>query len=421
MIRYSYMPGVTLRDYQVDALRRMKNGCILNGGVGSGKSRTALGYYYKLQGGEINSDCYVQMINPIDLYIITTARKRDTLEWEEEMLPFRMSTDPAAQKYTNKIVVDSWNNIQKYIGVENAFFIFDEQRVVGYGKWTKSFLAIAAKNQWILLSATPGDTWHDYIPVFIANGFFRNKYSFEKQHVVYSPWTKFPKVDKYINEGPLLRMKQSILIDMDYKRETEQHHNWVTVDYDKFKYKKVIESRWNPYTNAPIKNSGEYCYVLRHITNENDDRLNMVLEILEAHPKAIIFYSFDYELELLRNMFDAAHYPYSEWNGHKHQKILSEDGAPRWVYLVEYLAGAEGWNCTTTDTIIFFSQQYSYKIMVQASGRIDRMNTPYKDLYYFHLKSMSSIDVAIMSTLRKKKNFNERRFAPMFTNENNSE
>lgn len=410
------MAGVTLRDYQVEALHNMKNGCILNGGVGSGKSRTALGYYYVLNGGQINAKSYVPMVNPIDLYIITTARKRDTLEWEEELLPFRMSPDPEAQRYKNKIVIDSWNNIGKYTDVKNAFFIFDEQRVVGYGKWTKSFLRITRtnQNQWVLLSATPGDTWHDYIPVFIANGFFKNKTAFEMQHVVYNPHVPYPSVMKYINEGRLLKMRRSILINMDFKRETEQHHNWLTVSYDKEKYINAMKKRWNPYKNEPMKNAGEYCYVLRRITNENPERIKMVKEILAAHPKLIIFYSFDYELEMLRKMLTDMAYPFSEWNGHKHLHILSDAGYAKWVYLVEYMAGAEGWNCTSTDTIVFFSQQYSYKVMVQASGRIDRMNTPYKDLYYYHIKTDSSIDLAIMRTLTKKQNFNERGFAPIF-------
>ena len=169
------MAGIQLRDYQLDAVRRMKNGCILCGGVGSGKSRTALAYYYLCEDGEIGTDEYVPMGDPPkDLYIITTARKRDTCEWEGELSPFLLSPNHEVNLYSNKVVIDSWNNIQKYAEVQNAFFIFDEQRVVGTGAWVKAFLRITKANRWILLSATPGDTWQDYIPVFIANGFYKN-------------------------------------------------------------------------------------------------------------------------------------------------------------------------------------------------------------------------------------------------------
>ena len=173
------MAGISLRDYQLDAVNRMKNGCILCGGVGSGKSRTALAYYFFQEGGELlNNVCgdnYIPMEDPPkDLYIITTARKRDTKEWEGELSPFLLSTHREVSLYSNKVIVDSWNNIGKYIAVTNAFFIFDEQRVVGSGAWVKAFLKIAKSNEWILLSATPGDTWEDYIPVFIANGFYKS-------------------------------------------------------------------------------------------------------------------------------------------------------------------------------------------------------------------------------------------------------
>lgn len=393
-----------LYDYQFDAVDNMKNGCILNGGVGSGKSRTSLYYYFKEQGGSINPD-YIPMKNPKDLYIITTARKRDTLEWEGELSHFLMSThEDKNELYNNKIVIDSWNNIKKYADVTNAFFIFDEQRVVGYGAWTKSFLKIAKFNDWILLSATPGDTWSDYIPVFIANGFYRNKTDFTREHVVYSRFSKFPKIDRYINTGRLIRLRNSILIDMDFSRKTIAHHEDVYVRYDTAKYKDVTRTRWDPYKDEPIQQASGLCYVLRRIVNESEYRQVALLELLEKTPRAIIFYNFDYELDILLHLHVGEDVEVAQWNGHKHQPVPDSE---KWIYLVQYTAGAEGWNCIKTDTIIFFSQNYSYKIMQQSSGRIDRLNTPFTDLYYYHLKSRSGIDLAISKALNEKKNFNE--------------
>ena len=403
-----------LYDYQEEAVNRMKNGCILNGGVGSGKSRTALYYYFKEQGGSLKDGKYVKMRdNARDLYIITTARKRDTLEWKGELVPFLLSTDDDAQQelYSNKVYIDSWNNIKKYVNVYNAFFIFDEQRVVGSGAWVKAFLRITRRNRWVLLSATPGDTWSDYIPVFIANGFYRNKTEFSREHIVYSRFTKYPKIDRYINTGRLIRQRNDILVDMDFKRQTVAHHEDIYVNYDKFKFREVMKNRWNPYTNEPVKQASELCYILRRIVNEDDSRQIALADILEDHPKAIIFYNFDYELEILRGMAYIAglegKYEIAEWNGHKHQPIPTSD---HWVYLVQYTAGAEGWNCITTDTIIFYSLNYSYKILSQACGRIDRLNTPYTDLYYYHLKSRSGIDLAISRALDEKKTFNETKY-----------
>ena len=404
---------IELRDYQLEAVSKIKNGCIVNGGVGSGKSRTGLAYYYLLNGGSLTSlqgGNYVKMVEkPKDLYIITTARKRDTKEWEGELVPFLMM--PNYNIYKNKVVIDSWNNISKYNDICNSFFIFDEDRVTGYGAWVKSFLKIVKSNEWIILSATAGDKWTDYIPVFIANGFYKNKTEFMREHCVMSKYTQYPKVEKYLNTGKLLRLRNEILIPMNFIRDVQKHSETIWCDYDLFKYKQAGVLRWDPFKDIPIANASGMCSVWRKIVNSDKSHVDHLLNLFRYHRKIIVFYNFDYELDLLKTA------PYSltidedvvvaEWNGHKHDPIPETDN---WVYLVNYMAGAEGWNCTSTDTMIFYSDSYSYKIMVQAAGRIDRMNTPYKDLYYYHLKTKAPIDLAISRALKSKKDFNERKF-----------
>lgn len=398
---------ISLYEHQRKALANMKNGCILCGGVGSGKSRTSLAYYYLQQGGDLDTD-EAKLKSPQDLYIITTARKRDTLEWENELAPFLLSTHSDCNYHGNAVVIDSWNNIGKYKDVKDAFFIFDEQRVVGSGAWVKAFLKIAKSNRWILLSATPGDTWEDYIPVFIANGFYKNRTQFKDEHMIIT-WIngKYPKVDRYIGLKRLVRLRDSILVDMKFKRNTTPHHIDVQVSYNIPIYKDISRNRWNPWEERPIETASELCHSWRRVVNSDESRSVAVLEIMEDHPKVIIFYNFDYELDILKNLGYPEGTEVAEWNGHKHQEIPKGD---KWVYLVQYTAGCEGWNCIATDTIIFYSQNYSYKVMVQASGRIDRLTTPYSDLYYYHLKSFSGIDLAISKALKEKKNFNEGKF-----------
>ena len=406
---------IELYDHQADAIKRMKNGCILCGRVGSGKSRTALAYYYILNGGDLNfRDKSGLMKNPKDLYIITTARKRDTRDWEFECAPFLISSDPECTPYKNKVIIDSWNNIKKYISIEDAFFIFDEQRVIGKGKWAKSFIRISKANDWILLSATPGDTWMDYWAVFVANGFYKNLREFNHAHVIFNNYAKFPQIDHYTNIARLESLRDSILVDMDDLRVTKEHHIDIYVEYDIRSYKHLLRTRWNIWNDQPFINAGELCYGLRRVVNSDESRLIKVLEIVESNPRVIIFYNFDYELELLRNLYYGDDIKIAEWNGHKHEVIPSSE---KWVYLVQYTAGAEGWNCTETDTIIFYSQSYSYKVTVQSSGRINRINTKYTDLYYYHLKSKAPIDIAISRALKQKKNFNEKMFIERKGNE----
>ena len=395
-----------LFDYQMDAVKRMRDGCILNGGVGSGKSRTGLYYYFSQYGGSIDPD-YIPMKNPADLYIITTAMKRDLKEWIKELAYYLISPDPELSKYDNKVVIDSWNNIQKYAEVKDAFFIFDEDRVTGDGVWVKTFLKIAKSNRWIILSATPGDTWKDYIPVFIANGFYKNKTEFAREHIVWNPRVKFPKVDRYLNTGRLIRLRNRILVDMDFDRPTTAHHEDIYVKYNVSMYRDAGKLRWDPYKDEPIQNAAGLCYVWRKIVNSDESRQVALLELFEDHPRMIVFYNFDYERDILMTICNESGIHVAEWSGHAHQPVPEGES---WIYLVQYTAGCEGWNSIKTDTIVFYSQNYSYKVMQQAAGRIDRLNTPYSDLWYFHLKSRSGIDLAISKALSEKKQFNENKY-----------
>ena len=397
------MPN-NLFEHQRLAVEKLKTGSILVGGVGSGKSRTALAYFITKEcGGKLGD---IKLKHRKDLYIITTARKRDTLEWERECALFLITNKPDIGIATVK--VDSWNNIGKYTNIENAFFIFDEQRVVGYGAWTKSFLKITKTNNWILLSATPGDTWMDYLPVFIANGFYKNKTEFTRRHVVYSRFCKFPKVDKYVDCGRLIKFRREITVDMFFERHTVAHNKTITVGHNKVLVDQVMKDRWDPFKNEPVTDAGNLCYLLRKIVNSDTRRLDAICELTKEHPKIIIFYNFNYELEMLRDLGRDLEIRTAEWNGHKHEPIPNTD---KWLYFVQYTAGAEGWNCIETNVIVFFSQNYSYKIMTQAAGRIDRLNTPYKDLYYYHLRSNAKIDLAIKRALSNKRDFNMRNFA----------
>ena len=398
-----------LYPYQLEAVKKIKNGSILNGGVGSGKSRVGLFYYFMKNGGWIDKDKYTPMTNPQDLIIISTAQKRNLGEWGGELANYLLypNKDTNLSDFGNKIIIDSWNNIRKYDDITGAFFLFDEDRVTGTGAWVKSFLKIAKNNDWIILSATPGDMWTDYEAVFIANGFFRNKTEFRREHLIYSNYAKYPKVEGYRNERRLIRLRDSILVDMEFDRKTNPIHEDVFCKYDISKYKDVMKNRWDIYKDEPITQASGLCYVLRRIVNEDESRQVAVLELLEKHPRAIIFYNFDHELDILMNLAYPEGTAIAQYNGHRHDALPDTE---KWVYLVNYNAGNSGWNCIKTNCIIFYSQNYSYKIMAQSAGRIDRLNTPYDNLYYYHLRSRSGIDLAISRALSQKKKFNERKF-----------
>lgn len=403
------------KEHQLKAVDSLRSGSILCGGVGSGKSFTALLYFWtKELDGVYDGYNIEQPSEEIkkDLYIITTARKRDLGEWEKDLCAFTIG--PYDDSYIS-VHIDSWNNISKYTNIENAFFIFDEQRVVGSGQWSKSFIKISKNNRWILLSATPGDTWMDYIPVFIANGYYKSRTAFIREHVVYEPRGRYPypKIRMYLNEQKLRWLRNQLLVDMDYVKNTKRHHYWVKASYDPDLYFRVWKNRWNIFEDKPIENLPELFMCIRKVVNGDLSRLDILTEIRKLHNKVIIFYSFDYELDILRSYCESVDIPYSEWNGHKHQIIPDAD---QWIYLVQYTAGSEGWNCIETDTVIFWSLNYSYKILEQACGRIDRLNTPYDDLYYYHIYSQSKIDIAIKDAVSNKETFNEKAFIELKSN-----
>lgn len=381
---------VELYPHQEEVLPRMHNGCILWGGVGSGKSLVAAAYYMKVEADA-------------DVYVITTAKKRDSLDWEGDFAKFGVGRKLEGTT-AGRLTVESWNNIGKFRDVENAFFIFDEQRLVGSGEWSQTFIRIARRNRWILLSATPGDTWLDYIPVFIANGHYKNRSEFKREHVVYNTYAKFPKVDRYVNVNRLVRIRNSILVEMPYQRRTTRKVVYVETEFDCEIYEQASRHRWHVFSSRPIRDVAELFGVLRRIVNSDTSRMEALSKLLAKHPKMIVFYNFDYELEMLRGFSSST--TVAEWNGHRHEEIPKTD---RWLYAVQYAAGAEGWNCIETDAMCFWSLTYSYKLFEQAQGRTDRLNTPFLELVYYVLVSSAPIDRAILKSLKAKRNFNERR------------
>jgi len=392
---------IKLHEHQENAVELLSSGKILYGGVGIGKSITALAYYLKAHSDK-------------DIYVITTAKKRDSLDWDREAAKFGISKERAFS-IAGKLHVDSWNNVSQYIDIRNAFFVFDEQRVVGSGVWVKSFIKIAKANQWILLSATPGDTWIDYAPVFIANGWYKNITDFKRQHVVYVPYVKFPIISRYIGVDRLEKLRNSILVEMPYRSHTERILNWMDVDYDHEMWDMATKKRWHPYENRPIKDVGELFRVMRKIVNTDRSRLEMVMMLMKLHPKLIVFYNFNYELEILRGLADAIEI--AEWNGHRKQPVPVSD---TWLYLVQYNSGSEGWNCTETDAMILYSLTYSYRNFIQSQGRIDRIDTKFRKLYYYVLISDSAIDRAVKGALKAKKSFNEGKWLKKWQNPANN-
>lgn len=395
-------------DHQIKAVEELRTGSILFGGLGSGKSITALLYFYTKEcKGKFNNSSITMMKEPKDLFVITSARKRDTLDWEREAAMFAISPSRSSSMNNIKLTVDSWNNIKKYTEIENSFFIFDEQRVIGSGAWVKAFLKITTKNNWILLSATPGDTWMDYIPVFVANGFYKNRTQFIRRHVIYNSFTKFPKVDRFVETAHLERLKKYVTVTMDYQRIADVNRDYIFANFDKDKFDMVLKKRWNVYKNKPIKNSSEMVHLMRRVVNSDPSRSSIIEELLQKHSRLIVFYNFDYELDILRKFGKKE--KIAEYNGHKHEEIPYDKG--KWLYLVQYMSGGEAWNCIDTNVVVFYSQNYSYRMTKQAGGRIDRLNTPFAKLYYYHIVSSSIIDTAILKALKNKKNFNEKKFS----------
>ena len=378
--------------HQEKAVNDLHNGAVLWGLVGTGKSRVAMAYYMRNEA-------------PKDIYVFTTAKKRESLDWEGEAARFGVGTEKG-RTTAGTITVDSWNNIKKYTYLEDCFVIFDENRLVGSGAWAKAFQKIAKKNRWIILTGTPGDTWLDYAQLFIANGLYKNLTQYKREHVVYAPFSRYPKVIRYLGVRTLEKHRNLLLVEMPFFKHTNRIMNDIELGYDKDLYLRAFKDRWHVYEDRPITNVAELFFILRRIVNSDPSRLDAIRALMMRHDKIIIFYSFNYELEILRTLGDEI--TVAEWNGHRKQPLPKTD---KYVYLVQYVSGAEGWNCIDTDAMVFWSMTYSYKNFEQAQGRIDRLNTPFTDLYYYVLLSDSAIDKAVRDSLKHKRTFNELAWA----------
>lgn len=406
-------PGVQLRPFQVDCVKHLRSGKVLAAGVGAGKSIMSL-YWYVTQccaydkSSNLNGELFKLKPSSPDLYIITTAKKRISQEWNDELLRFNLIAGSNSHGMGNVYVtIDSWNNIRKYEGVKDAVFIFDEQRAIGSGVWAKAFVKIAKANKWLMCSATPADGWQDWCSIFIADGFHRNRTEFFRRHAVYSRFTKFPMITKWIDTDYLEKCRDAVLVTCTVPRDTERVWHDLTCGYDREAVKKAMKTRWNPETEAPFANANELVIYLRRLINTDKTRLSYASHVCKDHRRTIIFYSLNAELEEILKLESETGIKVYQFNGHKHDPL--PEGSD-WIYAVQFFSGSEGWNCTTTDTILYWSLPYSYKQFEQAAGRIDRLDTKYKILNYYVMKSFSPLDISIGRALSNKKDFNLRAF-----------
>lgn len=376
--------AVTFKDYQKRAINQMHNGCILCGGVGAGKSLTSLGYIDKVYPSGT-------------VYIITPARKRNTGEWFDDIRKNDMDE--------TRFVVDSWNNLSKYKDVKDAFFLFDEQKVSGKGTWAKSLIRIAKSNQWILLSATPGDTYDDYATVLIANGFVRNRTTWYDEYCVTKSQPFFHIVD-HKNKDVIDMMIRRIFIKMDYQSDKKRIERVIPIQARSAgEEKEILMTHKAPGAQMPFTTFAAAIAYVRMNCYDKSKKTEALRKIIEKHKKIIVFYNFLSEkLEIERAAIDA-NVTINFYNGQRHDPIPDTD---EWVYGVQYNSGAEAWNCITTNAMVFYSPNYSYKTMEQAHGRIDRVNSPYECLYYYMLLNELNIDNKVMNALSSKKDFNEK-------------
>ena len=200
-----------------------------------------------------------------------------------------------------------------------------------------------------------------------------------------------------------MRNRRQILVPMVYKKVTERKRQLIYSEYNTDNYHKIMKERWNIFEDKPIENASELLQIIRKTVATDPDRKLNAKIMMDAHDRLIIFYNYNYERDVLIEIAEELGKEYFEWNGHAHEDIPDQE---QWLYFVQYTAGAEGWNCISTNVIMFYSVNYSFRYMEQAEGRIDRINTPYNVLEYYYLTSHSQIEKDILSTVNRKKNFN---------------
>ena len=108
-----------------------------------------------------------------------------------------------------------------------------------------------------------------------------------RSHVIFNRFVKYPKVEAYIDTWKLTENRQKILVHMHYEKKTKHVIKLMYASYDESLYKFVSEKRWNVYTDKPIKNISELCYVWRKIVNDDKSREDIIGRIIEEKRKVI--------------------------------------------------------------------------------------------------------------------------------------
>lgn len=390
---------ITLRSYQQDAVEALLNGkhiVVASCGVGKG--------FISLE--------WARGTKKSNVLVITQASKVKSNDFVEEA----KLLDEKWYNSQSSFTVVSWNSLAKWLKEHQSenfadyAIIADEiQRIKNYSTGMgKSFLKIASHTKcWAGFTATPGESWIQMMPYFVACGFVKHKTDFTNKFCVTQSFKGYIEIIGYNHEEVLNKWWSGITYFPDTK-EMEKQLPSETHKVVHFKaptgYAKVLKTKTRLDTDEFIDTSMAMCHYLRQLccSKEKVEWLKEFVESLDT--SCVVFYTYIEEGEKIKEALKGV--KIWEINGKKHDIPTADTIGKHDVVLAQWESGSASLNLQFMNYWVSFSPCYSLTTSCQSRGRIKRIGQT-KPMFYYYLKTDHTIENDIYKALKEKRDFSE--------------
>lgn len=241
--------------------------------------------------------------------------------------------------------------------------------------------------------------WSSYI-----NYHFEHDTGFPRK--VVDGYKNVERLKHKLHEHGAIFMKSEDVFDLPAKIDTRVNV-YCTPAYRKFRQKSIVKIDGVEFVGDNILTKMLYERML--CGSYNSDKIAALKDLIEStEDRLIIFYNFNGELEVLRDLCASVERPVSIICGNI-KDLSSYEKSKDSVTLVQYQAGAMGLNLQKSNKIVYFTPPLSSEFFEQSKKRIHRIGQD-RTCFYYYLICSGSIEEKIYRTLAMRKDYTERLF-----------